>query len=77
MVSDLPQVKNWKACLLTVQDYHKGIKITSRSTGIVSGVKRKAPEEGHIILGFQISGDGKYCLKESNDRNIYFVRRSD
>jgi hypothetical protein len=36
-----------------------GIEITSQSTGTVSGVKRKAPEEGHITLGFQISGDGK------------------
>jgi hypothetical protein len=33
--------------------------ITSRSTGTVSGVKRKAPEEGHQTIGFQISGDGK------------------
>jgi hypothetical protein len=38
---------------------HRGIEITSRSTGTVSGVKRKAPEEGHRTLGFQISGDGK------------------
>jgi hypothetical protein len=36
-----------------------GIEITSRSTGTVSGVKRKALEEGHRTLEFQISGDGK------------------
>jgi hypothetical protein len=36
-----------------------GIEITSRSTGTVPGVKCKSPEEGHITLGFQISGDGK------------------
>jgi hypothetical protein len=25
----------------------------------MSGVKRKSPDEGHITLGFQISGNGK------------------
>jgi hypothetical protein len=44
-----------------VQDSHRGIKITSWSTETVSGVKRKAPEEGHIKLGFEISADGK-CI---------------
>jgi hypothetical protein len=42
-----------------VQDSHRGIEITSRSTGTVSGVKRKSPEEGRRTLSFQISGDGK------------------
>jgi hypothetical protein len=51
--------KNGKARLLTVQESHGGIEITSRSTGTVSGVKRKSPEEGHQTLGFQISDDGK------------------
>jgi hypothetical protein len=51
--------KNGKARLLTVQESHGGIEITSRSTGTVSGVKRKSPEEGNRTLGFQISGDGK------------------
>jgi hypothetical protein len=55
--------KNGKGRLLNVQDYHRGINITSLSTGTVSGVKRKAPEEGHITLGFQISGDGK-CIDQ-------------
>jgi hypothetical protein len=35
-----------------------------RSTGTVSGVKRKAPEEGHRTLGFQISGYGK-CISQN------------
>jgi hypothetical protein len=51
--------KNGKSRLLNVQDSHRGINIASRSTGTLSGVNRKSPEEGHITLGFQISGDGK------------------
>jgi hypothetical protein len=47
-----------------VQDSHMGIEITSRSTGTVSGVKRKSPEEGHRTLGFQISGDGKFTAQK-------------
>jgi hypothetical protein len=52
-------MKTGKAWLLTMKESHRGIEIISRSTGTVSGVKRKAPEEGHRTLGFQISGDGK------------------
>jgi hypothetical protein len=55
--------KNGKERLLMVQDSHMGIKVTSLSKGAVSGVKRKAPEEGHIKHGFQISGDGK-CIAQ-------------
>jgi hypothetical protein len=29
-------------------------------------VKRKAPEEGHRTLGFQISGDGKYTAQKKS-----------
>jgi hypothetical protein len=46
-----------------VQDSHRGIEIMSRSTGTVSGVKRKAHEEGHITIGFKISGDDK-CIAQ-------------
>jgi hypothetical protein len=59
MVSDLPQMENGKARLLTIKEFHRGIEITSRSTGTVLEVKRKVTEEGHRTLGFQISGDGK------------------
>jgi hypothetical protein len=55
--------KTGKARLLTVQDSHMGIHITPQSTGIVSGVKINAPEEGHITRIFQISGDGK-CIAQ-------------
>jgi hypothetical protein len=64
-----------------VQDSHRGIELTSSSTGTVSGVKRKAPEEGHRTLGFQISGDGK-CIaqkKAMEEKAIIFgeaIRRS-
>jgi hypothetical protein len=51
--------KNGKARLLMMKESHRGIEIISRSTGTLSGVTRKAPEEGHRILGFQILGDGK------------------
>jgi hypothetical protein len=37
---------------------HRGIKIVSRSTNTESGVKRKAPNEGHRTLGLFITGDG-------------------
>jgi hypothetical protein len=69
--------KNGKARLLTVQDSHRGIKISPRPTGTVSGVKRKAPEEGHRTLGFKISGDGK-CIakkKEMKEKAIYLEKR--
>jgi hypothetical protein len=57
-----------------VQDSRRGIKIISRSTGTVSGVKIKAPDEGHITLGFQISGKGK-CIaqnKAMKEKTILF-----
>jgi hypothetical protein len=74
MVFDLSQVKKRKARLLTVQDSHRGIHITSWSTGTVSGVNRNAPEEGHIILGFQISGDGKFIAqKKAIKEKSYFI----
>jgi hypothetical protein len=75
MVFICHRLKNEKARLLTVQDSHMGINITSRSTGTVSGKKRKSPEEGHITLGFQISGDGK-CIaqkKAMKEKSILFV----
>jgi hypothetical protein len=43
----------------------------------VSGVKRKAPEEGHRTLGFQISSDGKYISqkKAMKEKAIFLERR--
>jgi hypothetical protein len=35
------------------------INITSRATGRISGVKRISVEEGHRMLGFHMSGNGK------------------
>jgi hypothetical protein len=50
--------KHGKARLLQVKESHRGINITSRATGRISGVKRKSVEEGHRMLGFHMSGDG-------------------
>jgi hypothetical protein len=55
--------KHGKARLLTVQDSYRGIKIASRSTGTVSGVKRKAPEEGHRTLEFKYMATESILLK--------------
>jgi hypothetical protein len=55
--------KNRKARLLTVQDYHRGIKITSRSTGNVSGVKRKGQRKGIEHLGFKHPAMASVLLK--------------
>jgi hypothetical protein len=57
-----------------VQESHRGIEITSQSTGTVSGVKRKVPEEGHRTFGFQISGDCN-CIaqkKAMKEKSILF-----
>jgi hypothetical protein len=47
-----------KPKLLQKHCSHRGIKIVSRSTNTGSGVKRKAPYEGHCTLGFFMPGDG-------------------
>jgi hypothetical protein len=50
---------NGKARILQVKETHRGINITSRATGRISGVKKKSVEEGHRTLVFHMSGDGK------------------
>jgi hypothetical protein len=50
--------KEGKPKLLQNHSSHRGIKIVSRSTNTESGVKRKAPTEGHRTLGFFMTGDG-------------------
>jgi hypothetical protein len=44
--------------LLRTNPTHRGIQIVSKSTGTAAGIKIKAPEEGHGILGFRLAGDG-------------------
>jgi hypothetical protein len=44
--------------LIQIEPQHRSIAITSRSSGQVSGIKRKAPTEGHGTLVFFITGDG-------------------
>jgi hypothetical protein len=50
--------KDGKPRLLQKHSSHRGIKILSRSTNTESGVKPKAPGEGHCTLGILITGDG-------------------
>jgi hypothetical protein len=50
--------KDGKPKLLQKHSSHRGIKIISRSTNTESGVKRKAPNEGHCTLGFFMTGKG-------------------
>jgi hypothetical protein len=51
------QWKDDKRNFLQNHSSHRGIKIVSRSTNKESGVKRKAPNEGHRTLGFFMTGD--------------------
>jgi hypothetical protein len=41
-----------------IEPQNRSITMTSRSSGQVSGIKRKAPTEGHQTLGFFMTGDG-------------------
>jgi hypothetical protein len=50
--------KDGKPILLQKHSSHRGIKIVLRSTNTESGVKSKAPTEGHRTLGFFMTGDG-------------------
>jgi hypothetical protein len=44
--------------LIQVEPHHRSITMTSRSSGLISGIKRKLPTEGHRTLGFFMTGDG-------------------
>jgi hypothetical protein len=50
--------KDGKPRLLQKHSSHRSIKIVSRSTNTESGVKQKAPNEGHRTMGFFMTGDG-------------------
>jgi hypothetical protein len=55
--------------------------MTSRSSGQVSGIKRKAPTEGHRTLGFFMTGDGtsnehKRVMKEKGLAYAMAIRNS-
>jgi hypothetical protein len=50
--------KDQKPRLIHKHSSHRGIKIISRSTNTESGVKRKAPNEGHRTMGLFMTGDG-------------------
>jgi hypothetical protein len=44
--------------LVQIEPQHRSISMTSTSSRQVSGIKRKAPTEGHGTLGFFMTGDG-------------------
>jgi hypothetical protein len=44
--------------MIQIEPQHRSITMTSRSSGQVSGIKRKSPTEGHRTLGFFMTGDG-------------------
>jgi hypothetical protein len=52
------RLKNGKERLLQPHEQHKCISRMERTTVSTSGIKRKAPEEGHINLGFHMTGEG-------------------
>jgi hypothetical protein len=44
--------------LLAKKTNHRGINITSNATGQTLGIKRKTVNQGHLTLGFHMTGDG-------------------
>jgi hypothetical protein len=44
--------------LLAKRVSHRGIEITSNTTGQTSGINIKAVNQGHRTLGFHLTGDG-------------------
>jgi hypothetical protein len=44
--------------LIQIEPQHRSITMTLRSSGLISGIKRKSPTEGHRTLGFFMTGDG-------------------
>jgi hypothetical protein len=49
--------KNGLPTLLRKRESHRGIEITSNATGKTSGIKSKPATQGHITLGFYLTGD--------------------
>jgi hypothetical protein len=73
--------KDGKPRLLQNHSSHRGIKIVSRSTNTESGVKRKAPTEGHHTLGFFMTDVGtctahKKVMKENANLYATAITRS-
>jgi hypothetical protein len=66
--------KNGKARLLQPHEQHKCISLLSRATGSTSGIKRKAPKAGQIILGFHMTGDGTSSVhkKVMKEKGVLF-----
>jgi hypothetical protein len=50
--------KNGLPTFLRKGESHRVIEIMSNATGHTSGIKRKAATQGHISMGFHLTGDG-------------------
>jgi hypothetical protein len=61
--------------LIQVEPQHRSITMTSRSSGQVSGIKRKTPTEGHLTLGFFMTGDGtsNEHLRVMNEKGLVYT----
>jgi hypothetical protein len=73
--------KDGKPRILQKNSSHRIIKIISRSTNTESGVKWKAPDEGHRALGFFMTGDGtcsasKKVMTEKSSLYATAIQRS-
>jgi hypothetical protein len=44
--------------LIQIEPQNRSITMISRSSGQVSGIKRKTPTKGHRTLGLLMTGDG-------------------
>jgi hypothetical protein len=54
----------WKKGVPTIlanKATHRGIIIMPKATRMISAVKRKTVSQGHIALGFHLSGDASSC----------------
>jgi hypothetical protein len=51
--------KDGEAKMVQIKQIHKGINLTWKTKGTTVGIKRKAPSDSHLTLGFHLQGDGK------------------
>jgi hypothetical protein len=60
--------------LIQVEPQHRSITMTSRSSGLISGIKRKSPTEGHRTLGFLMTGAGSSNehLRVMNEKGLAY-----
>jgi hypothetical protein len=61
--------------LIQIEPQQRSITMTSRSSGLISGIKRKSPTEGHHTLGFFMIGDGisNEHLRVMNEKGLAYA----